>query len=62
LNITAYYDVVVTVEPKKAMVRDAEAELAAANEKKAEVDALVKDLTDSLAVLEAAFKQAMDEK
>jgi dynein heavy chain len=35
INITMYYEVVVTVEPKKLAVAKAQAELAAANEKKA---------------------------
>jgi len=34
INITAYYDVVVSVEPKKQAVAEAQATLAAANEKK----------------------------
>jgi len=34
INITAYYDVFVSVEPKKAAVAEAKATLAAANEKK----------------------------
>lgn len=33
-NITSYYDVFVSVEPKKAAVAEAKATLAAANEKK----------------------------
>jgi len=48
INITAYYDVVVTVEPKKLAVAEAKATLAAANEKKAVVDALVADLNAKL--------------
>ena len=62
LNITAYYDVVISVEPKKKQVRESQQQLEDANEKKSEVDALVKDLSDKLAILEAEFKQAMDEK
>lgn len=34
INITSYYDVFVSVEPKKAAVAEAKATLAAANEKK----------------------------
>lgn len=41
INIVAYYDVVVTVEPKKIAVATAQEALRQANEKKAEVDALV---------------------
>ena len=48
IYITAYYDVVVTVEPKKLAVAEAKAQLAAANEKKAVVDALVADLNAKL--------------
>jgi len=44
INITCYYDVVVSVEPKKQAVAEAQAQLAAANEKKAQVDALVAEL------------------
>jgi len=39
INITKYYEVVVTVEPKKAAVKKAEETLAAANAKKELVDA-----------------------
>jgi len=53
VNITAYYDVVISVEPKKAAVRAANARLNEANEKKAEMDALVKQLTEALALLQA---------
>jgi dynein heavy chain len=61
-NITAYYDVFVSVEPKKAAVRAAQQKLAEANAKKEEMDALVKKLTDELAILQADFQKAMDEK
>lgn len=62
INIVAYYDVVVTVEPKKIAVAAAQEALRQANEKKAEVDALVAKLNAELAVLQADFQQAMDEK
>lgn len=62
INITAYYDVVVTVEPKKLAVAEAKAQLAAANEKKSVVDALVADLNAKLQVLLDAYQKAMDEK
>jgi len=62
INITMYYDVVVTVEPKKAAVRAAQQRLADANAKKAEMDELVARLNEALAVLQAQFQQAMDEK
>merc|ERR1719409_2279606 len=41
INIIMYYDVVVQVEPKKQALREATETLEAANNKKAEVDALV---------------------
>jgi dynein heavy chain len=62
INITSYYDVVVSVEPKKAAVAEAQATLAAANSKKAEVDALVAKLNSELKILMDAYNQAMDEK
>jgi len=43
------------VEPKKAAVQEAKDTLAAANVKKAEVDALVADLNAKLQVLLDAF-------
>ena len=55
LNITMYYDVVVSVEPKKQAVRAAQQKLSDANAKKEEMDALVKKLTDELSVLQAEF-------
>jgi dynein heavy chain len=51
VNITMYYDVVVSVEPKKLAVKEAQETLAAANAKKAEVDALVAKLNSELAIL-----------
>jgi dynein heavy chain len=48
INITMYYEVVVTVEPKKLAVAKAQAELAAANDKKAQVDELVAKLNAEL--------------
>jgi dynein heavy chain len=57
-----YYDVVVTVEPKKAAVRAAQQRLADANAKKAEMDELVGRLNEALAVLQAQYQKAMDEK
>lgn len=62
INITKYYEVVVTVEPKKAAVKKAEETLAAANVKKAEVDAQVAELSEKLAKLQAEYQAAMDEK
>jgi dynein heavy chain len=62
INITAYYDVVISVEPKKAAVRAAQEKLAEANAKKEEMDTLVAKLTEELGVLQADFQKAMDEK
>jgi dynein heavy chain len=50
-----YYDVVVSVEPKKLAVAEAQATLAAANAKKEEVDILVARLNKELAELMAEF-------
>lgn len=61
-NITLYYDVVESVEPKRKAVREAQEQLRVANEKKAEMDALVAKLNGELAVLQAEFQKAMDEK
>lgn len=61
-NITCYYDVFVSVEPKKLAVAEAKATLAAANEKKAEVDILVADLNAKLQVLLDQFDLVMKEK
>lgn len=62
INITMYYDVVVSVEPKKLAVKEAQETLAAANAKKEEVDARVADLNEKLAKLLADYQAAMDEK
>ena len=62
INITMYYDVVVSVEPKKLAVAEAQATLAAANAKKEEVDILVAKLNAELSVLMAEYQEAMDTK
>jgi len=62
INITMYYDVVVSVEPKKIAVAEAQAQLAAANAKKEEMETLVADLTEKLNKLMKEFKVAMDAK
>jgi dynein heavy chain len=62
LNIVIYYDIVVTVEPKRKALAEANAQLEAANTKLAEVNALVKDLTEKLAVLTKELNEAMAEK
>jgi len=54
--------VFVSVEPKKASVAEAKETLAAANEKKAQVDALVADLNVKLQVLLDQFNIVMKEK
>lgn len=51
INITMYFDVVISVEPKKAAVRAAQQRLADANAKKEEMDLLVADLNAKLGVL-----------
>lgn len=62
INITVYYDVVVSVEPKKLKAAAAKEELAAANEKKETMENMVAELAAKLAILQADFQKAMDEK
>lgn len=62
INIIMYYDVVVTVEPKKRALKEAQDTLAAANTKLAEVTALVAELEARLAKLMKDFDKAMAEK
>jgi len=62
ININTYYNVFVSVEPKKQKVAAATAELEAANEKKATMEAMVAELSAKLAILQADFQKAMDEK
>jgi dynein heavy chain len=62
INITVYYDVVVSVEPKKAKAALAKEELENANTKKAEMEKMVEELMAKLAILQADFQKAMDEK
>jgi dynein heavy chain len=62
INIAAYYDVVVSVEPLRNAVREGNEKLASANAKKAEVDALVAKLNSELQVLLDAYNKAMTEK
>lgn len=50
-NITCYFDVFVSVEPKKLAVKEAEQQLAEANTKKEEMEALVAKLNAELAEL-----------
>lgn len=62
INIEIYYTVVVTVEPKKKAVAEGQAQLDAANSKKAEVDALVAKLNAEVQVLIDKYDEAMRKK
>ena len=62
VNIIMYYEVVVTVEPKKRALREATATLTDANDKLVAVKALVADLEAKLAALMAEFDKAMADK
>jgi dynein heavy chain, axonemal len=62
LNIVMYFDVVISVEPKRESLRIALSELEAANTKLAETNAFVADLNATLAKLEAEFNVVVDEK
>jgi len=55
INITKYFDVFVSVEPKKLAVKQAEEQLASANARKAEMETLVAELNAALAILQAKF-------
>ena len=58
LNIVAYYDIVITVEPKRILLREAKEKLDKANEELAEVQGKVKDLQERLDKLTAEFNKA----
>lgn len=62
INIVSYYDVVVTVEPKRKALAEANAQLAEANAQLAEVNALVADLEAKLAQLTTELNAANLEK
>lgn len=62
INITCYYDIVVSVEPKKIKVAAAQAQLAEANAKKQGMEDLVAELTLKLSGLMEAYNAAMDAK
>ena len=62
INIVMYYDIVVTVEPKRNALKQAQEELNDANTKLAEVQAHVADLESKLAVLIADFDRVVAEK
>ena len=61
-NVKLYYDVVESVESRRKAVSEAQEQLRVASEKKAKIDALVAKLNGELAVLQAEFQKAMDEK
>ena len=58
LNIVAYYDIVITVEPKRIALREAQEKLDKANEQLAEVQGKVKDLQDRLDKLTVEYDKA----
>ncbi len=60
--IVMYYDIVVTVEPKRQALKQAQDDLTNANAKLAEVQAFVADLEAKLAVLVAEFDKVVAEK
>lgn len=62
INIADYYHVVVSVEPKKLAVKEANETLAAADQKLKEMNTLVAKLNADLAILQSQFQAAMDEK
>jgi dynein heavy chain len=62
LNIVMYFDVVISVEPKRESLRVALSELENANTKLAETNAFVAELNATLAKLEGEFNVVVDEK
>lgn len=62
INITMYYDVFVSVEPKKLAVAEAKATLENANIKKAQVDEKVASLNAALKVLLDEYNEVMAAK
>jgi len=62
INITAYYNVVVSVEPKKKALAEAKAKEAAAKIELAEVNEQVSALQAKLKILQDAFDLATNEK
>ncbi|GMH98843.1 hypothetical protein TrLO_g14194 [Triparma laevis f. longispina] len=58
LNIVAYYDIVITVEPKRIALREAKEKLDKANEQLAEVQGKVKDLQERLDKLTEEYNAA----
>ena len=62
INIVMYYDIVITVEPKRKALAEANATLTSANEKLSIVNAKVKDLQEKLAILVKNLEAAEAEK
>eukprot|EP00920_Eleutheroschizon_duboscqi_P039681 GHVT01095307.1.p1 GENE.GHVT01095307.1~~GHVT01095307.1.p1 ORF type:complete len:1472 (-),score=182.88 GHVT01095307.1:1015-5367(-) len=62
INIHLYYKVTTTVEPKKQALREATAQLEAANTKLAKVQQLVDELNQKLSALVSAYDAALAEK
>jgi dynein heavy chain, axonemal len=62
INIVMYYDVVVTVEPKRKALQEANDQLQAANTQLAEVQEKVRILEEKLAKLTSEFDAANKEK
>jgi len=62
INIVMYYDIVVTVEPKRQALKQAQSDLEEANTKLAEVNAHVADLESKLATLIEEYDKVVAEK
>ncbi|GCC24108.1 hypothetical protein chiPu_0002508 [Chiloscyllium punctatum] len=62
INIVKFYEVFCEVEPKRIALAQANAELAAAQEKLAGITRMINELDDNLAKLTAEFEKATSEK
>ncbi|TSL75253.1 Dynein heavy chain 17, axonemal [Bagarius yarrelli] len=62
INIVTFYEVFCDVKPKRMALEQANAELAAAIEKKAAIAVKIKELNENLAKLTAEFEKAKDGK
>jgi len=62
INVIRFYHVYCDVEPKRLSLAQANAELAAAEDKLSKIKAKIKELDDSLAELTASFEKATAEK
>ncbi|XP_066917361.1 dynein beta chain, ciliary-like [Clytia hemisphaerica] len=62
INIVTFYNVFCDVEPKRKALAQANAELAAAEEKLSKIKAKIKELDDNLAELTASFEEATNAK